>query len=159
DPSLIACGSVKRFRDESKATRNAAGTSVFSYYLTVLATSSMTSWVADRHVSRLRRTFSRYRDARKSFQVPDSGHSRRRLDWTNFFIADLQTGFGSFIVFYLASLGWSQQKIGLALAIASIMAVLSQAPAGALADSVTGKRVLGGIGIVAIAAAALVLAL
>jgi hypothetical protein len=109
---------------------------------TVPATSFMRSWPAGKRVGPLRQGYAKYRDARRSFRVPESGYSRLGLDWTNFFIADLQTGFGSFVAFYLAGLGWSQQTIGLALAVDNIMGVLSQAPAGALADALTRKAAL-----------------
>lgn len=77
----------------------------------------------------------------------------------NFFIADAQTGFGTFVAFYLAELGWSQGTIGVALAAGGIAGVLSQIPGGALADAVTWKRGLAALGIVLIGAAALILAL
>lgn len=65
--------------------------------------------------SRLRNAVARYRDARRSLHAPASWRSRYGLDWTNFFIADVQTGFGTFVAFYLAHLGWSHSSIGLAL--------------------------------------------
>jgi hypothetical protein len=48
---------------------------------------------------RLGRIFSRYRDARKSMRVSISRQSQRGLDWMNFFLADVQTGFGAFVAF------------------------------------------------------------
>ncbi len=77
----------------------------------------------------------------------------------NFFVADVQTGFGTFVAFYLAQLGWSQGSIGVALAAGGIAGMLSQIPGGALADAVTWKRGLAALGIVMTAAAALLLAL
>ncbi len=53
----------------------------------------------------------------------------------NFFIADVQTGFGTFVAFYLARLGWSQESVGMALGVGGIAAVLAQIPGGALADA------------------------
>jgi hypothetical protein len=47
----------------------------------------------------------------------------------NFFIADVQTGFGSFVAFYLAQLGWSSAHIGIALSVGAIAGMLSQIPA------------------------------
>lgn len=76
----------------------------------------------------------------------------------NFFIADVQTGFGTFVAFYLAQLGWSQADIGVALAAGSIAGVVSQIPGGALTDEVTWKRGLAAIGILLTGAAALILA-
>ena len=37
------------------------------------------------------------------------------LNALNFFMADVQTGFGSFVSFYLAGLGWSVADVGLVL--------------------------------------------
>ena len=67
-------------------------------------------------------------------------------------------GFGSFLSFYLATLGWSKEDVGLALSVGSLAAILSLVPAGALLDAARSKRRLVAAGIVAIAAAALILA-
>lgn len=109
--------------------------------------------------SDLRNLVVRYRDARKSLDTPGSQHSRRGLDWMNFFIADVQTGFGTFVAFYLAHLGWSQSRIGLALTVGGLAAVVSLIPGGVLADAVTWKRGLAALGILMIGAAALILGL
>jgi hypothetical protein len=61
---------------------------------------------------RLGRIFARYRDARKSMRVSISRQSQRGLDWMNFFLADVQTGFGAFVAFYLADLGWPKGWLG-----------------------------------------------
>ncbi len=111
------------------------------------------------HKSRLRRTVTRYREARRTLHAPASAQSRYGLDWMNFFLADVQTGFGTFVAFYLAHLGWSQRSVGFALSVGGIAGVLSQIPGGALADAVRGKRGLVAIGIAMIATAALILAL
>lgn len=107
----------------------------------------------------LRNLVVRYRDARKSLHTPGSQHSRRGLDWMNFFIADVQTGFGTFVAFYLAHLGWSQSRVGLALTVGGLAAVVSLIPGGVLADAVTWKQGLAALGILMIGAAALVLGL
>ena len=109
--------------------------------------------------SRLRKTFAHYREARKSLHTPASRQSRYGLDWMNFFVADVQTGFGTFVAFYLAHLGWSHGDIGLALTAGGIAGVVGQIPGGALADAVTWKRGLVALGIVMTGAAALILAL
>jgi len=106
-----------------------------------------------------RRGVARYRAARRALQTPASAQSRRGLDWMNFFIADVQTGFGTFVAFYLAEQGWSHANVGIALSIGAFAGVLSQIPGGALADAVKWKRGLTAIGIVSIGAAALLLAL
>jgi isocitrate lyase len=82
--------------------------------------------IAKHPKSRLRRAAEHYREARKSLRTPVSAQSRRGLDWMNFFIADVQTGFGTFVAFYLAQLGWSQGSIGIALAAGGIAGVASQ---------------------------------
>ena len=109
--------------------------------------------------SRLRNTVARYRDARRSLHAPASWQSRYGLDWTNFFIADVQTGFGTFVAFYLAHLGWSHSDIGLVLTVGGVAALVGQIPGGALVDAVTWKRGLLAGGIVATGVAALILAL
>jgi MFS family permease len=109
--------------------------------------------------ARLRAAAGRYHEARQSLRTPTSPRSRHGLDWTNFFIADVQTGFGTFVAFYLAHLGWSQSNVGLALAIGTIAGVVSQIPGGALADAVTWKRGLVALGIAMVGTAALILAL
>jgi MFS family permease len=110
-------------------------------------------------VSRLRKTAARYHRARKSLHTPASPRSRYGLDWMNFFLADVQTGFGTFVAFYLARLGWNERNVGIALTIGGVAGVLSQIPGGALADAVRWKRGLIAIGITAIGVAALILAL
>jgi predicted MFS family arabinose efflux permease len=114
---------------------------------------------ARRGLQRKPRTVAHYRRARRPLRTPASHRSRIGLDWTNFFIADVQTGFGTFVAFYLAELGWSQSQVGLALGIGGLAGVLGQIPGGALADAVTWKRGLVALGILMIGAAALILAL
>jgi MFS family permease len=110
------------------------------------------------HAAPLRAAASRYHKARKSLRTPSSQWSRHGLDWTNFFLADVQTGFGTFVAFYLAELQWPQAMIGVALSISTIASVLSQIAGGALADAVTWKRALVASGVAAIGIAALILA-
>jgi predicted MFS family arabinose efflux permease len=105
------------------------------------------------------RAVSNYREAKKTLQTPGSRQSRNGLDWMNFFIADVQTGFGTFVAFYLAGLSWSQETIGVALAAGGIAGVLGQIPGGALADATSWKRALTALGILMIGAAAIILAL
>jgi hypothetical protein len=95
----------------------------------------------------VRRTYTRYRDARRSLRVPASQQSRHGLDWLNFFVADMQTGYGSFVAYYLAGVGWSQTTIGVALTIDNLLAVIGQIPGGALADATTRKRSLAAVAI------------
>jgi len=102
---------------------------------------------------------ARYRDARKTLHTPASSRSRYGLDWMNFFLADVQTGFGAFVAFYLAHLGWSERDVGFALTLGGLAGVASQIPGGALADALSWKRALIATGIAMIGAAALILAL
>ena len=80
------------------------------------------------------------------------------LDWLNFFVANVQTGFGPFIAAYLASQAWTQGQIGLALSIGTLTTMMVQVPAGALVDAVRDKRRLATLAVAAIAGAALMLA-
>src|SRR5919201_6294713 len=88
-----------------------------------------------------------------------SKRSQRGLDWLNFFIADVQAGFGPFVAVYLASLNWPQGQIGLLLAVSTLASIASQAPGGALVDAAPSKRMLVGGALAAIATAALIFAL
>src|SRR5438105_3043285 len=115
--------------------------------------------VRSRSPRRLRRGISAYRGARRSLHAPVSRQSRRGLDWMNFFLADVQTGFGSFVAFYLADLGWAKAQVGLALTTGTLAGVVGQIPGGAFTDAFRWKRALAAAGILMIAASALILAL
>lgn len=108
--------------------------------------------------ARVAGAISSYRKAKNAFNTPGSRQSRYGLDWMNFFIADVQTGFGSFVAFYLAALGWPQSTVGEVLAVGGIAGVLSQIPGGALADATSWKRALISVGIILIGVSALILA-
>src|ERR1051326_2827121 len=108
--------------------------------------------------SRWWRLISGHRASRKSRGREISTRSRWGLDLTNFFLADVQVGFGSFLAFYLGEHGWSKQDVGIALTVGSVSALLSQLPAGALADRTNWKRTLAALGISAILLSALILA-
>ncbi len=83
--------------------------------------------------------------------------SLRALDWLNFFVANVQTGFGPFIASYLAANKWTQGEIGLMLSVGTISAMASQLPAGALVDALRNKKGAAAAAIIAIIAAALLL--
>lgn len=87
-----------------------------------------------------------------------SKRSERGLDWLNFFVTDVQTSFGPFVVLYLAAQGWSERSIGLAITVGSVTAIASQVPGGALVDAVRSKRLLIGASLVLIAFGALIYA-
>ena len=97
-------------------------------------------------------------DARKVLRGSISKESRQGLDWLNFFLADIQTGFGAFVAFYLADLGWDKGEVGLALSAGTVAGLIAHLPGGALVDWVPWKRGLAAIGIVTIAGSALILA-
>jgi MFS family permease len=119
----------------------------------------MDAKLSPRKKTGLHHVVARYRDARKTLHTPASPQSRYGLDWMNFFLADVQTGFGTFVAFYLAHLGWSERSVGVALTVGGLAGVLSQIPGGALADAVPWKRGLIAVGIAMIGIAALILAL
>jgi MFS family permease len=84
--------------------------------------------------------------------------SLRALDGLNFFLANVQTGFGPFIASYLATHKWTQGEIGIALSVGTVTAMVSQVPAGALIDAMRNKRIAAVLAIIAIAVCALLLA-
>jgi MFS family permease len=104
------------------------------------------------------RLISEHRQTRKSRDRAISTWSRWGLDLTNFFLADVQVGFGSFLAFYLAEHDWSKKDVGIALTVGSVSALLSQLPGGALADATRWKRTLAAVGISAILLSATILA-
>jgi MFS family permease len=102
--------------------------------------------------------FGHFLDARKVLRGSISKESRRGLDWLNFFLADIQTGFGAFVAFYLADLGWDKSQVGLALSAGTVAGLIAHLPGGAVVDWVPWKRGVAAIGIITIASSALILA-
>jgi MFS family permease len=90
--------------------------------------------------------------------VAGSRRSRRALDWLNFFVADVQTGFGPFVAVYLAAQEWTEAEIGHALSVGAFTTMAVQVPAGALVDATPRKRTAALAALLAIAASALLLA-
>ncbi|HWX46473.1 MAG TPA: MFS transporter [Roseomonas sp.] len=84
--------------------------------------------------------------------------SQRGLDWLNFFVADVQTGFGPFVAVYLTTQAWTEVQIGFALSLGTLTAMLSQLPAGALVDATQHKRRAAMAALVGIALSAVLLA-
>jgi len=84
--------------------------------------------------------------------------SVRALEWTNFFLADVQAGLGPFVAAYLASIGWHAGAVGRALTFGGIMTVLLQTPAGWVVDRVAWKRTVLVAGSIVLAVGALLLA-
>jgi len=85
--------------------------------------------------------------------------SLRALDWLNFFVADLQTGFGPFIAVYLTTQKWTQIDIGYVLSLGTLVTIIAQVPAGALVDAMPNKRLAASTGLVGLSASAAVMAL
>ena len=87
------------------------------------------------------------------------GAGQYALDWHNFFVANVQTGFGPFIAVYLTSEAWTQGQIGTALSLGTIAGMVSQLPGGAVVDWLHNKRLAALAACVAICFSATMLAL
>jgi MFS family permease len=83
----------------------------------------------------------------------------RGLDWFNFFLADIQTGFGPFVAIYLTAQAWTQFDIGLVLTAGGLVALACQMPGGALVDAVRSARLVAALAVAAICLSALALAI
>lgn len=84
--------------------------------------------------------------------------SVRALEWTNFFLADVQAGLGPFVAAYLASVGWQAGAVGRALTFGGVIAVVLQTPAGWIVDRVPLKRMILVAGSIVLALGAILLA-
>ena len=84
-----------------------------------------------------------------------SARTMAGLDWVNFFSAAVQTGFGPFIAVYLTLHHWTGLAIGSVLSLGTVVAMVSQIPAGMLVDYMPNKRAAGAFGLVAIAISAM----
>jgi MFS family permease len=85
--------------------------------------------------------------------------SHRALDLVNFFVADVQTGFGPFVAVYLTTHKWTQVEIGFALTVGTVTSLISQLPAGALVDAMRNKRMAASGALICVIIAALLLAM
>ncbi len=110
-------------------------------------------------LARSRTVVTRHHRAKRSLERTGSTLSRHGLDWMNFFTADVEVGFGAFVSFYLAGLGWSKESVGFAMTAGRLTGALVLLPGGALADALPWKRGLATTGLLMIACAALILAL
>ena len=79
--------------------------------------------------------------------------SLKALDWLNFFLAALLTGFGPFVTVHLAENGWAPASIGAVLTISGLAGLATQVPAGELIDVIRSKRALLGAAAIAVALA------
>ena len=69
--------------------------------------------------------------------------SLRGLDWVSLLMADVKDGVGVYLSVYLLTVRhWPADKIGLVIAAPGLVGILVQAPAGALIDRTTYKRLL-----------------
>jgi MFS family permease len=74
---------------------------------------------------------------------PISRQSLLALDWLNFFKADTQTTVGAYLaIFLLVVRRWDTAKIGIAISVPGIVAIVAQTPMGALVDWTARKRTL-----------------
>jgi MFS family permease len=80
------------------------------------------------------------------------------LDALNFFMANVQTGFGPFIAVYLTEQKWTQVEIGIVLTVASMASLFGQVPGGALVDAARSKRLVAAFAVGTIAVSATMLA-
>jgi MFS family permease len=100
-------------------------------------------------------------DVREADSAAEAAELKRRsvlgLDGLNFFVADMLTGFGSFVTVYLSANNWQPTDIGFALSIGTMAAIAGQVPAGMLVDAVPYKRLIAAAGIIAISVSAIVL--
>ena len=87
------------------------------------------------------------------------GLGQHALDWHNFFVANVQTGFGPFIAVYLSTESWTQGQIGTALSVGTIAGMISQLPGGALVDWLHNKRLAALAACLAICVSAVMLAI
>jgi MFS family permease len=92
----------------------------------------------------------------RSLTPSDAGlpvESLKALDWLNFFLAALLTGFGPFVTVRLAEDGWAPASIGAVLTISGLAGLATQVPAGELIDMIRSKRALVGLAAAAVALA------
>lgn len=90
-----------------------------------------------------------------SQQPVASSRSQRGLDWFIFFLADLQTGFGPFVVVYLTTQKWTLTEIGLVLSIGGVVGLIGQMPGGAIIDAARSERLVAGLAVATIGFVAL----
>lgn len=86
-----------------------------------------------------------------------SKQSLHALEATNLFLADVQTGLGPFLAAYLAGAGWSPARVGFALTLGGLVTVVVQTPAGGIVDRVRSKRRVLILGVLVLAAGAVLL--
>jgi predicted MFS family arabinose efflux permease len=81
------------------------------------------------------------------------------LNGLNFFTAAVQAGFGPFIAVWLTQSGWTLTRLGFALSIGTLAALIGQLPGGMLVDQIHSKRITAVGALIALGASALLLCL
>lgn len=67
--------------------------------------------------------------------VPKDAPTNSRLNWLNFFAADVGDGIGPFVATYLISTShWTESSIGVFLLTLNLATVIAQTPVGWLID-------------------------
>lgn len=89
---------------------------------------------------------------------PTLSPSIRALESVNFFMADVQAGIGPFLGVFLQAQGWHPRAIGAVMTLGGLVGMLAAAPAGALVDATSHKRMLVAVGsVLTVLASALLL--
>ena len=78
--------------------------------------------------------------ARQRSASAESGKAVRPLESLNFFMADMQAGIGPFLGVFLLAHGWGSGLIGTVMTIGGVAGMVMTAPAGALVDATSHKR-------------------
>ncbi|MFC5863079.1 MFS transporter [Acidicapsa dinghuensis] len=102
---------------------------------------------------------SAFFDRAKKPPATEKKQSRRAVEVSNFFLADVQTGLGPFLAAYLAAAHWRPDQVGLALTVGGVITVVVQTPAGSFVDRVHAKRALLIAGSLVLAVGAVLLSL
>jgi MFS family permease len=88
----------------------------------------------------------------------DCKRAGRALDAANFFLADVRDGLGPYLAIYLLTeQHWNEARIGVVMSIATLAAILAQAPAGALVDATRAKRAVMAAAAILVTTASLLL--
>jgi MFS family permease len=83
----------------------------------------------------------------------------RALDAVNFLVGGALAGFGPFVALFLGDQGWSPENVGVVLSIGGIAGLLAQIPGGELLDAARSKRLVLGVGLIAVGLSALLIGL
>jgi MFS family permease len=73
---------------------------------------------------------------------PSASRAQQSLNWLNFFVATIGTGFDAFVPAYLATYSWKRVEIGAVSSVDTLASTFAQVPAGALVDAIHRRRAL-----------------